>query len=215
MRGNRARGEAAGGGHRSIPAYAGKPLPARRRRRSVRVYPRVCGETRFMGVDFVSDQGLSPRMRGNRRRRRSVRFRRRSIPAYAGKPPSRGSCPCWTEVYPRVCGETKLAISGQPPARGLSPRMRGNHVVRPPHHDRLGSIPAYAGKPRSRWTPISRRWVYPRVCGETLMPSRGANSAAGLSPRMRGNLLGEWQAEGSDGSIPAYAGKPFDSLPPA
>ena len=50
----------------SIPACAGEPCRARRRQGGQRVYPRVCGGTRFGRTTAVLSMGLSPRVRGNR-----------------------------------------------------------------------------------------------------------------------------------------------------
>ena len=50
---------------RSIPACAGEPQNKTSKKLVEKVYPRVCGGTRF-GMDFVRDiWGLSPRVRGN------------------------------------------------------------------------------------------------------------------------------------------------------
>ena len=68
MRGNRSVlcGMVAGAG--SIPAYAGEPPRHRRRHPTPTVYPRVCGGTRTICKAMPQRMGLSPRMRGNRRR---------------------------------------------------------------------------------------------------------------------------------------------------
>ena len=67
MRGNPRAILARRGWRRSIPAYAGEPDMACLARRRSRVYPRVCGGT--WQTEFVESrpEGLSPRMRGNRR----------------------------------------------------------------------------------------------------------------------------------------------------
>ena len=70
--------------------------------------------------------GLSPRMRGNLIKPPGVKARGRSIPAYAGEPPSRYAKRYAAKVYPRVCGGTASGDAGPAPRRGLSPRMRGN-----------------------------------------------------------------------------------------
>ena len=50
----------------SIPAYAGEPPTPAAGPPDPRVYPRVCGGTLAdMGIP-LPDDGLSPRMRGNR-----------------------------------------------------------------------------------------------------------------------------------------------------
>ena len=66
------------------------------------------------------------------------------------------------------------ACAGEPPASdrtlsGLSPRVRGN--LGGEHRHRLhiaGSIPACAGEPDDGHS-ASKCWVYPRVCGGTMV----------------------------------------------
>ena len=50
-------------------------------------------------------------------------------------------------VYPRVCGETCSPVSQVLLLEGLSPRVRGNHLVQVYLVAAGGSIPACAGKP--------------------------------------------------------------------
>ena len=52
-------------------------------------------------------------------------------------------------VYPRVCGGTTSRRSGCRTTPGLSPRVRGNHVLHDFDGRRCGSIPACAGEPVS------------------------------------------------------------------
>ena len=73
--------------HRSIPACAGEPRPVPKHTAHVRVYPRVCGGTAPSGHDSQAQEGLSPRVRGNRRGSRPHAAPSRSIPACAGEPP--------------------------------------------------------------------------------------------------------------------------------
>ena len=73
-------------GRRSIPACAGEP-----RRRDGRcgcraVYPRVCGGTRHASAQRRPEQGLSPRVRGNRMATTVSPMAIGSIPACAGEP---------------------------------------------------------------------------------------------------------------------------------
>ena len=51
-------------------------------------------------------------------------------------------------------------------------------------------------------------WVYPRACGGTRHRPPFAAFAAGLSPRVRGNLLATRVMDHDQGSIPARAGEP-------
>ena len=152
--------------------------------------------------------GLSPRVRGNRRRLGLCCRSARSIPACAGEPtPTTGRMGMCT-VYPRVCGGTGPGRQVPIGVLGLSPRVRGNlgdclSVVAC-----QGSIPACAGEP---WQPerieqASR--VYPRVCGGTALQALLGRAGNGLSPRVRGNLISISCSTVSLGSIPACAGEP-------
>ena len=91
----------------SIPACAGEPYGAGSGQHLHGVYPRVCGGTRWVVQAEDLEQGLSPRVRGNRKITQSGIIMHRSIPACAGEPEKDGG-------------------RRQDP-RGLSPRVRGNH----------------------------------------------------------------------------------------
>ena len=96
---------------RSIPACAGEPLPSPERCTRCRVYPRVCGGTTTTGIRPALNVGLSPRVRGNRELGESSLATSRSIPACAGEPLLRTVCCLLVQVYPRVCGGTRLPES--------------------------------------------------------------------------------------------------------
>ena len=134
----------------SIPAGAGEPSTSRARSRSRRVYPRGCGGTDAGPRWLESRVGLSPRVRGNRRRRRPRPGRPGSIPAGAGEPQWPAGHGYDDEVYPRGCGGTGKVSLTAPTERGLSPRVRGNPDLRLPRVLPPGSIPAGAGEPSSR-----------------------------------------------------------------
>ena len=70
----------------SIPACAGEPPRSPRCCPFSKVYPRVCGGTLLDEVTLMPEDGLSPRVRGNRKRPRYRPSLRRSIPACAGEP---------------------------------------------------------------------------------------------------------------------------------
>ena len=131
VRGNPARETRDERAGRSIPACAGEPPRTVRTSGSTQVYPRVCGGTSDVKIGPKIASGLSPRVRGNRRRRAPRRQRGGSIPACAGEPatgaPGRGP----RRVYPRVCGGTTSSPSTPNAISGLSPRVRGN-PRRPP-----------------------------------------------------------------------------------
>ena len=56
------------------------------------------------------------------------------------------------------------------------------------------------------------QWVYPRVCGGTLVRQRRAVKAEGLSPRVRGNPGGRCGLWSASRSIPACAGEPLPAF---
>ena len=70
--------------------------------------------------------GLSPRGRGNLCGVVWQALLRRSIPAWAGQPPRRGTPRSAVAVYPRVGGATAWDVIDTANEIGLSPRGRGN-----------------------------------------------------------------------------------------
>ena len=129
---------------RSIPACAGEPPPGRQPVPRCAVYPRVCGGTYSSTRSEFITAGLSPRVRGNRRRQRHYLLWFRSIPACAGEPRTNCCTVSGMAVYPRVCGGTAAARAMAPGRLGLSPRVRGNPHRGPMILVRPRSIPACA-----------------------------------------------------------------------
>ena len=173
------------------------------------VYPRVCGGTGGSDPDPMTWRYLSPRVRGNRIRHAPEANRRRSIPACAGEPVGGHVRQEGVEVYPRVCGGTQTARESAIGTWGLSPRVRGNRCSSLRREPTARSIPACAGEPARAHGLRDAHPVYPRVCGGTWARDRAAPTAVGLSPRVRGNLLGRTVPQGVEGSIPACAGEPL------
>ena len=147
VRGNLRGWQRAAGADRSIPACAGEPSASDKSCDMVSVYPRVCGGTRHTAPHHAPAAGLSPRVRGNRRRGQGGRGGDGSIPACAGEPARRKICIPAAGVYPRVCGGTALQNGGNLFRIGLSPRVRGNPNPANPATSGPGSIPACAGEP--------------------------------------------------------------------
>ena len=154
--------------------------------------------------------GLSPRMRGNPRRRVHQVPPLGSIPAHAGEPRWRVCDGVCHGVYPRACGGTDCTALPSLSRLGLSPRMRGNPVILPAQGLQHGSIPAHAGEPKRILVAPARFGVYPRACGGTVLGDGGNHADAGLSPRMRGNPPPALGHRDRVGSIPAHAGEPQD-----
>ena len=172
----------------------------------------MCGGTPIRHVPGSDDCGLSPRVRGNRRFCRLRRCASGSIPACAGEPSVRCSLLSVCRVYPRVCGGTSRHIVGNPPARGLSPRVRGNHYDAVVLFVKQRSIPACAGEPRSIPACAGEPAVYPRVCGGTKVVAQSSHGLFGLSPRVRGNPSLPSDVPRSCRSIPACAGEPVRNV---
>ena len=95
-------------------------------------------------------------------------------------------------VYPRVCGGTRWYSGTARTSRGLSPRVRGNHVNGHAGQSLQGSIPACAGEP-------------PELLVATLLEgeTRSIPACAG-EPDMTSCHRRPWMR-----SIPACAGEPF------
>ena len=213
VRGNQNLGGLRKGQPGSIPAGAGEPVFRSIHSSSIRVYPRGCGGTTALARVGEYFKGLSPRVRGNRGRRRGEPERLGSIPAGAGEPQRRTGRSRRAWVYPRGCGGTHFDAIVKLGQTGLSPRVRGNRDLIPLNVKEPGSIPAGAGEPPDVPDRGFLDGVYPRGCGGTqadppLEPSRG-----GLSPRVRGNPMIPMKPPRRQGSIPAGAGEPPNLAP--
>ena len=126
-------------------------------------------------------------MRGNLLIQPLYIFRDRSIPACAGEPIRYTVCISPAAVYPRVCGGTSGSRGSANRWAGLSPRVRGNPIGTANQPCGAGSIPACAGEPTPAGAAGVRGWVYPRVCGGTILDEVDWVEYTGLSPRVRGN----------------------------
>ena len=213
VRGNRALVQGPVRHAGSIPACAGEPTRRLARPSFLPVYPRVCGGTYELSDASLYCKGLSPRVRGNPSAPEPSALRPRSIPACAGEPFLKGLRLSSSRVYPRVCGGTERVAPMSIEGMGLSPRVRGNPLARAARPASIRSIPACAGEPVGSPTTGRIWWVYPRVCGGTVLctprikitPKTGSIPAcagepsssprvaggwleSGLSPRVRGNL---------------------------
>ena len=131
------------------------------------VYPRVCGGTQQAITSCPAAEGLSPRVRGNPEAVVNRLDSTRSIPACAGEPAANHGSRYAGRVYPRVCGGTSATWCGELAGRGLSPRVRGNQLGASQVGTGQGSIPACAGEPGGANLEPPGRRVYPRVCGGT------------------------------------------------
>ena len=191
----------------SIPARAGEPVILLVPLPPERVYPRACGGTISVPSWNRRNQGLSPRVRGNRcghppngrhagsiparagepLRIEDIQLHLGSIPARAGEPSFQRRPPSPPRVYPRACGGTLPSWIAAARTLGLSPRVRGNRQAAEASGCHARSIPARAGEPTWRTWPASTCRVYPRACGGTGGLVQVTTTDKGLSPRVRGN----------------------------
>ena len=148
VRGNRSGSMPRSSTGRSIPACAGEPTVPLRPARTGGVYPRVCGGTDDGNPDPFDQEGLSPRVRGNRSGAGAALRCVGSIPACAGEPLVGQVLGGGGRVYPRVCGGTSPEARSMSSIEGLSPRVRGNRSHRSRDEPIARSIPACAGEPR-------------------------------------------------------------------
>ena len=212
VRGNRSPQPARRPDEGTIPACAGEPSRRRQTGPAPPDYPRVCGGTCATLAWDTLKAGLSPRVRGNHDRHRQPVPQPGTIPACAGEP-----CRGWntkknSQDYPRVCGGTGFAPDEQRAHRGLSPRVRGNLAVAGSCAFLLGTIPACAGEPVVAAVAAGDAGDYPRVCGGTDSRARCISPRAGLSPRVRGNLVVTRTIAASMRTIPACAGEPVSLI---
>ena len=192
----------------SIPAWAGKPDRRRQRAPAPGVHPRVGGEAAVSAGMSSAGSGPSPRGRGSRGLQRQDLAGVRSIPAWAGKPRRRPGGPPRRRVHPRVGGEAAESTQVRRDGAGPSPRGRGSRRQAGREARQEGSIPAWAGKPRSRVTASGSWRVHPRVGGEARASDAAPTDTSGPSPRGRGSLRQAVADRPVLGSIPAWAGKP-------
>ena len=196
----------------SIPAHAGKPGNFTPPDQTVQVDPRARGEAPTIASTIGATRGRSPRTRGSHPIAADLDRLLRSIPAHAGKPSSPRASQPKGQVDPRARGEACSASIGVMSVPGRSPRTRGSRECSRIGPCRTGSIPAHAGKPRTRRRRSCRLGVDPRARGEARKYDVPALAEKGRSPRTRGSHLVEGWSEPDYGSIPAHAGKPVVRL---
>ena len=172
----------------------------------------MCGGTSWWGWWLEYSNGLSPRVRGNRRAVTPPKGNAWSIPACAGEPRIHQSQLYSLAVYPRVCGGTHHRLHCRLGSHGLSPRVRGN-LLDMASTTWCGTVyPRVCGEPSGHSHSSSIATVYPRVCGGTPLTVYLHPHNTGLSPRVRGNPLSSNGQPYRPGSIPACAGEPASGV---
>ena len=209
VRGSRSRSQRTCPRCGSIPACAGEPSARPSAPAPERVYPRVCGGAFPATVRSADESGLSPRVRGEPRPRCPSRPRSRVYPRVCGGAVQFPFVGIGDRVYPRVCGGAVSSPVTSLWKPGLSPRVRGSHVVVGVFDLRQRSIPACAGEPSPRSGLRRCPRVYPRVCGGAVSTPPLQTADWGLSPRVRGSRGGQPRDGQRCGSIPACAGEPW------
>ena len=150
VRGTHGHKSAADGFRGIIPACAGNTRPPRRRRRSVRDHPRVCGEHLPRTVPGQPGRGSSPRVRGTRLAHGRPDAARGIIPACAGNTLKMVKPASMARDHPRVCGEHTMATQTLALDLGSSPRVRGTQTITVTAENGDGIIPACAGNTTCR-----------------------------------------------------------------
>ena len=212
--------------HRFIPAWAGNTCRPRFEACHIAVHPRVGGEHLPNRHGSARNSGSSPRGRGTRVHRRSVRPDRRFIPAWAGN--TRLLCMRFemTPVHPRVGGEHER-IGRNSWCHAVHPRVGGEHNPRRCHvYTRDGSsprgrgtqphgnsferdtrfIPAWAGNTLEKNDGSRVPSVHPRVGGEHIVERTAGVDRYGSSPRGRGTHGGDEVDDIQVSVHPAWAG---------
>ncbi len=134
----------------TIPACAGKTLYPPRAAPRPRDHPRVRGEDSPGDDGRRLVRGPSPRARGRRHLPCLAIDCQGTIPACAGKTRCLAGRAEHHRDHPRVRGEDKASGTSPKANTGPSPRARGRLDPRPFGGADIGTIPACAGKTRSR-----------------------------------------------------------------
>ena len=134
---------------RLIPAHAGKTQARQHAYRAQPAHPRSRGENLLLAVGVALHLGSSPLTRGKLRGRRAGRLQWRLIPAHAGKTPTPRSRESPPAAHPRSRGENYGVTCFTHQVAGSSPLTRGKRGLLVGDRERLGLIPAHAGKTSS------------------------------------------------------------------
>ena len=110
-------------------------------------------------------------------------------------------------AHPRSRGENEEKQSVLPGGDGSSPLTRGKLRARERGVNRLGLIPAHAGKTKAAQDGICQGWAHPRSRGENARTTHREHDGGGSSPLTRGKRLYGAEALAVRGLIPAHAGK--------
>ena len=155
--------------------------------------------------------GSSPLTRGKHSRAWCMRTRVGIIPAHAGKTHTACSALADTEDHPRSRGENRAQRARAHQPQGSSPLTRGKPDNVAGLAQRIGIIPAHAGKTFSMRTCGTASRDHPRSRGENQGEPVGPFAALGSSPLTRGKQSAPPRPDRRPGIIPAHAGKTCQS----
>ena len=151
--------------------------------------------------------GSSPLTRGKRDELLQRLRVRRLIPAHAGKTCFGTLMITILRAHPRSRGENVNAIAGGTKETGSSPLTRGKQLDAASVPNKVGLIPAHAGKTRRTVRRGASAWAHPRSRGENQPVVQPGRLSRGSSPLTRGKrALSEGRPQCA-GLIPAHAGK--------
>ena len=195
------------GGHRLIPAHAGKTkVEGLVGVADLGSSPLTRGK-RWHGASDRLGRGLIPAQRGKPRRDEAPSNRSGLIPAHAGKTSARGWPRCACAAHPRSRGENVAYARTQLRRRGSSPLTRGKPYRGRCGPSRGGLIPAHAGKTPSRRSCRALPGAHPRSRGENHFSNLSVGCWLGSSPLTRGKHDAANLADRLNRLIPAHAGK--------
>ena len=190
-----------------IPAHAGKTITWLAQLITSWAHPRSRGENVRRAQYPPPTGGSSPLTRGKRAACEDRDFRRRLIPAHAGKTRRRTLSRRCPRAHPRSRGENFRLRCGQVGACGSSPLTRGKRGVEHDVRLTIRLIPAHAGKTSTSWTKTPPSGAHPRSRGENSMPVKLSRPPPGSSPLTRGKPGQATDPRDRCGLIPAHAGK--------
>ena len=212
VRGTGRRADLALSGPRFIPACAGNRFNRSTTASRSSVHPRVCGEQFRIRICIPVLVGSSPRVRGTVDALNVFIEYDRFIPACAGNSLTLTSECGIKTVHPRVCGEQHLVVKTSCLVLGSSPRVRGTASRGQAVGYARRFIPACAGNSHLIGSPLSRRAVHPRVCGEQIDTMGSRRCCPGSSPRVRGTVVRERPPVRLERFIPACAGNRREAI---
>ena len=175
-----------------------------------RAHPRSRGENPTRQRRSFAVRGSSPLTRGKPARYGLEGDGCRLIPAHAGKTSARARRSGAGRAHPRSRGENSHHDFPLGSTGGSSPLTRGKRVVLTSCVDRVGLIPAHAGKTSNEviGSPVFR--AHPRSRGENVVTACLPAFARGSSPLTRGKPGEVGVCSVGERLIPAHAGKTVD-----